>query len=41
MSYVIAAYAVTLLTLLGYGVKLAAEARRLREQLTRTDASGR
>ena len=35
MSYVIAAYGVTLLTLLGYGWKLAAEARVLREEISR------
>jgi heme exporter protein CcmD len=35
VSYVVAAYGVTLLTLLGYAWKLAAEARALREEISR------
>jgi heme exporter protein D len=40
MSYVVAAYGVTLLTLLGYGLKLAAEARTLREEISRARPNG-
>jgi hypothetical protein len=35
VSYVIAAYSVTLLTLAGYGLKLAAESRALRREISR------
>jgi heme exporter protein CcmD len=40
VSYVVAAYAVTLLTLLGYGWKLAADARALRQEISRTRPNG-
>jgi hypothetical protein len=40
MSYVIAAYAVTLGTLLGYAIRLRAEARRLREEISRARPNG-
>lgn len=35
MSYVIAAYVVTLGTLFAYGLRLASEARALREEISR------
>jgi len=40
VSYVIAAFGVTLLTLFGYGLKLAAEARALREEISRARPNG-
>ena len=40
MSHVIAAYSVTLLTLLGYGWKLASEARALRREIARARSNG-
>jgi hypothetical protein len=40
MSYMIAAYGVTLLTLLAYGLKLASEARALREEISRARPNG-
>ena len=35
MSYVMAAYGVTLATLLGYAIRLASEARAVREEISR------
>ncbi len=40
MSYVIAAYAVTLATLFAYGLRLSAEARALREEISRARSNG-
>ena len=40
MSYVIAAYALTLATLFGYAARLAAEARALRGEIARERARG-
>jgi hypothetical protein len=40
MSYVVAAYGVTLLTLLAYGLRLAAAARALREEISRARPNG-
>lgn len=40
MSYVIAAYGVTLATLALYALRLAAEARTLREEISRARANG-
>jgi heme exporter protein CcmD len=39
VSYVIAAYAVTLGTLLAYALQLAASARRLREEIARDESN--
>ena len=40
MSYVIAAYAVTLGSLLAYALNLAASARRLRKEIARGESNG-
>jgi hypothetical protein len=36
MSYVVAAFGVTILTLAAYGLRLASEARALREEISRS-----
>jgi heme exporter protein CcmD len=40
VSYVIAAYGVTILTLLGYALRIASEARALREEISRARPNG-
>ncbi len=40
MSYVLAAYVVTLATLFGYALRLASEARALREEISRPRPNG-
>jgi hypothetical protein len=40
VTYALAAYGVTLATLLAYGLRLAAESRALREEIARARANG-
>jgi hypothetical protein len=40
VSYVLAAFGVTLGALLAYGLRLAAESRRLRDEIARLRANG-
>jgi CcmD family protein len=40
VSYVVAAYGVTILTLLAYGLRLASEARALRQEISRARPNG-